>query len=159
MADGAVELRQPVERDRLGATDAHERLDIFVGTWHTVGEILSGDEGPPRVLRAIDTYEWGAGGHFLVHHVDGDMGGHPVQALEVIGWDPDRGDYFSHAYDNTGSVASYRASLTELRWQILGAQERFDGQFSEDRHILRGQWERLVDGCWTAWMTISLTRV
>lgn len=137
---------------------ARERLDVFVGTWRTVGEIVGDAPGEPLELRGTDVYEWLGGGHFLVHHVDGDMGGQPVQALEVIGWDPDRGEYFSHAYDNGGTVALYRAALDGLRWQIFGEQERFDGQFSEDRRILRGSWERLVNGHWTPWMTLSLTR-
>ena len=110
-------------------------------------------------LRATDTYEWLPGGYFLLHRVDGTMGGHPVQALEVIGYDPERGDYFSQSYDNTGSTASYRARLEGERWQIIGERERFDGRFTEGGRVLRGRWERLADGRWVDWMTLSLTRV
>ena len=142
-----------------GATPAHDRLNIFVGTWHTVGEILGGEAGEPMALRATDTYEWLPGGYFLIHHVDGTVDGQPVQTLEVIGHDPERGDYFSQSYDNAGSVASYRARLEGGRWQIIGEHERFDGEFAEGGRVLRGQWEQLVGGRWVGWMRLSLTRV
>jgi hypothetical protein len=43
------------------------RLGALVGRWRSEGHIV-GD--PPAPITGTDTYEWLAGGFFLVHHVD-----------------------------------------------------------------------------------------
>ena len=137
----------------------HRRLQIFVGTWRTEGEIVTDPAAPTARLQATDTYEWLAGEYFLLHRVDGRMGDDVVQALEVIGYDADRGAYFTHAFDNQGNAVAYEASLRGPAWSIAGPSERFTGIFSEDGTRLTGTWERFVEGAgWTHWMTMSLTK-
>lgn len=138
----------------------HARLGVFVGSWRTQGELLSDSPGGPATpLRATDRYEWLPGGFFLLHHVDARVGDAVVHALEVIGFDERRGEYFSHAYDGGGTMTTYAARLDGDRWRIEGATERFAGAFSADRQLLTGRWERLVDGAgWVPWMTLTLTK-
>lgn len=132
----------------------HDRLDVFVGRWHTEGEIVGGGR-----LQAIDRYEWLPGGFFLLHTVEGTMDGSAVRALEIIGWDAARGAYTSRSYDDQGNVADYEAMLGEHSWTIVGATERFVGAFDETHRTLRGAWEHVGhDGEWRSWMTIALAR-
>lgn len=132
----------------------HERLGVFVGRWRTEGEIVGGGR-----LRAIDRYEWVPGRFFLLHTVEGTMDGSAVNALEVIGWDAERGCYVSRSYDDQGNVADYEATLGDRSWTIVGGTERFVGAFDAGHRTLRGDWERLgPDGEWSPWMSISLTR-
>lgn len=139
---------------------AHHRLGVFIGSWHTEGEIQTDSPGVTLRLHATDSYEWMPGGYFLVHRVDGRMGDMVVQALEVIGYDEDCDCYVSQSFDNSGNTASYRAYLRGDEWSIEGARERFTGVFSEDRRTLRGRWERSADGEeWRPWMAITLTRM
>jgi hypothetical protein len=137
----------------------HERLDVFVGRWHTRGEILTDPSGAPAPLEAIDTYEWLPGGFFLLHHVDGRMGADVIQALEIIGYDSSRGSYFTQAFDSQGKVGSYEADLRDGGWAMRGATERFSGTFSADGLTLTGSWERSADGAtWSPWMKIVLRK-
>lgn len=136
-----------------------ERLEIFVGTWRTEGEIVTDPSAAPLPLRATDSYEWLPGRHFLLHRVDGRLGDEEVQTLEIIGYDATVGAYFTHSYDNHGNVGLYQASLHDRAWSITGSSERFTGAFSHDGTTLAGIWERFADGeGWTHWMTIRLTR-
>jgi hypothetical protein len=137
----------------------HERLDVFVGRWHTRGEILAGGANAAATLEAIDTYEWLPGGFFLLHHVDGRMGGEVVQALEIIGYDASRPGYFTHAFDSQGRFSSYESELRDGALTIRGRTERFSGQFSPDGGTLTGSWERSDDGGrWSPWMKVTLKK-
>lgn len=139
----------------------HQRLEIFVGTWKTEGRILESDSsGPPSRLTAVDIYDWGPGGFFLIHHVDGRMGEEEVKTIEIIGFDAASQEYRMHSFDNQGNTATYKAILRGRAWKIWGEAERFTGEFSEDGSSLSGRWERSAGGAgWQPWMEITLTRV
>lgn len=139
---------------------ALSHLNVFVGKWMTEGLITESPSGPAVKLKAIDTYEWLPGGFFLIHHVDGLIGDKEVKTIEIIGYDASKQVYFTHAYDNHGSMASYYANLLGRDWKITGNTERFSGKFSVDGNTLIGTWELLGnDEEWTHWMDIRLTKV
>ncbi|MFS0556800.1 DUF1579 family protein [Brevibacillus sp. 179-C9.3 HS] len=139
---------------------ALSRLNVFVGKWMTEGLITESPSGPVAKLKAIDTYEWLPGGFFLIHHVDGMMGDKEVKTIEIIGYDASNQVYFTHAYDNQGSMGSYYANLLGRDWTITGNTERFSGKFSVDGKTLIGTWELLGnDQSWVHWMDIRLTKV
>ncbi|WP_339290063.1 DUF1579 family protein [Paenibacillus sp. FSL W8-0187] len=139
---------------------AMARLNVFVGKWNTEGVIKASPSGPADQLKAIDTYEWLPGGHFLIHHVDGHMGKEEVKAIEIIGYDASSQKYTTHSYDNQGNFSAYQANLIDRAWTILGKSERFTGMFSEDSNTLTGSWELSNDGKnWVHWMDIKLTKV
>lgn len=130
-------------------TPAHRKLDVLVGTWDTTGTLLP-DNTP---FTAEDRYEWFPGGHFLLHHVDADMG-ERVQALEVFRVDGD--GFVAESYDSAGghTISRVRLDGTELR--ILADTERFAGRIENDQ--VNGVWERRETDGWVRWMTVSLTR-
>ena len=52
----------------------HERLWSIAGRWATDGHVIV---DPPVPVTGFDTYEVLAGGYFLVHHVDVQVGDQP----------------------------------------------------------------------------------
>jgi hypothetical protein len=131
-------------------------LDIFVGIWDTSGRLWATPEAEPVDFRAEDRYEWLAGGHFLLHHVEADMAGTEVLALEIAR--PDGDEWILDSYDNTGGFAVSRARLTGRDWLITGESERFAGTFTPDLTRIVGRWERLDQGEWVRWMEVTLTK-
>jgi hypothetical protein len=66
----------------------HKKLGVFLGRWHTTGEVAGSAPGPG--VDSIDTYEWYPGGFFLIHHADAKVGGDDIQSIEIMGYDPAR---------------------------------------------------------------------
>jgi hypothetical protein len=138
---------------------AHGKLEPFVGRWKTEGVIRATADAPESRFTAVDTYEWMAGGFFLLHHVDARMGGVHLTALEIIGYDAASDTYPMRSYDSLGNTGTHTATLRDGVWTFTGETERFSGAFSEDGGTLTGTWERSEDGTtWEPWMDVTLTR-
>ena len=60
----------------------NERLNVFVGKWHTTGEVASSK--PALKIDAIDTYEWLPGGYSLIHYADSNIGNERIHSIEII---------------------------------------------------------------------------
>jgi hypothetical protein len=151
------------------------RLGALVGRWRSEGYIV-GD--PPVPITGTDTYEWLAGGFFLVHHVDVVIGQQRVQALELLGeYDPTTDSFTARAYDNQGNVTVMRASVDEQGvWRFTGGGDvaavarpasaeaggavRSTLTISPDRAGMTARWERSDDGAsWQPWMDMTFTRM
>jgi Protein of unknown function (DUF1579) len=142
-----------------GPGEGHRRLQVFVGRWETAGEVRATAEAPAFRFTATDTYEWMAGGFFLLHHVDAAMGDTHLRALEIVRYDAETDTYPMQSYDSQGGVATHTGVLDGRAWRIVGETERFAGEFDGDGRVLRGTWERSEDGeAWEPWMDITLTR-
>jgi hypothetical protein len=139
--------------------DQVEDLEVFVGTWNTSGTIASENGREPSEVRAIDVYAWFPGEKFLLHHVDGSMGGAQVKALEILRYDEVEEGLVSQSIDNSGRYAEYKLRLSGRRWEIFGASERFEGEFNEDFTRLEGQWFTVRGGQDREWMQIKLKKV
>ena len=145
---------------QAAASPGLEKLEAFVGTWSTAGEIRAGEHGPATAFSAIDRYEWMEGGHFLLHHVDARMGDGHLVALEVIGYDAATGTYPMRSFDSQGNTGTHTARMQDGTWTFQGESERFTGRFSDDGNTITGLWEQSADGVtWTPWMDVTLTRV
>jgi hypothetical protein len=129
-------------------------LEILAGHWDTTGTVI-GEKSP---FEAVDIYEWMPGGYFLLHHVEAEMGGAEVRALEVIGADPGGSGYVTWSFDNSGGALTYRAQLDGRKWSIDGEAERFRGEVSPDGRTLEGQWSQKRGGQWVPWMDIALRK-
>lgn len=129
-------------------------MDIFIGTWDTSGQLWATPEAEPVDFTAEDRYEWLAGGHFLLHHVEADMAGTEVRALEIAR--PDGDEWILDSYDNAGGFSVSRARLDGEDWRITGESERFAGTFTADHTRIAGRWERLDQGEWVRWMEVTL---
>ena len=94
--------------------DAHHRLDVFVGTWHTEGTSFADGQttDDPRASgvrwTSDEHYEWLPGGFFLLHQWDALAGTREFKGTEIIGYDEADGGYFTRFFDNAGSIPSTR---------------------------------------------------
>ena len=112
----------------------------------------------PR-LNATDVYEWLPGKQFLLHWVDGRLGGTRVRSVEVIGFDTKRRRFHATSYDSGGAVTSFTSTLRVKTWRITGKSERFVGTFSKGFRAMSGTWFRKQPGGkWAAWLTITLRK-
>jgi hypothetical protein len=139
-----------------------QRLQVLVGRWKTQGSTRAAEGLPAARIDAIDTYEWLVEGVALLHRVDARVGDLKVDGAEIIGYDPDGARYVTQYFGSDGPTA-YEADLSEegerLVWTMRSPDTRFSGEFSDDRDVITGRWERLSnDATWTGWMDIILTK-
>lgn len=136
----------------------HEALAPFVGRWRTRGEVRASGSTPALEIAGTDAYEWLPGGFFLLHRVDVRIGGDPVQAIEIIGWDAEAGTYFMRSYDSQGGTGEMTATVAGGVWTFTGDAERFTGEFGEGGRTLSGHWQRREGADWCPWMDVHLTK-
>lgn len=138
----------------------HQRLDAFVGTWNTEGQVRASSSGPAVRIAAIDTYQWLEGGFFLLHRWDAQMPDGNTKGIEVIGYDAASKTYPMHSFDNLGNVAVMHASVDGNRWTFTGESVRYTGGFSDDGKTFAGLWERRSDdgASWSPWMDVTLRK-
>lgn len=141
-----------------GSDPALKRLDAFVGTWKTKGEIKTTDNNPAIPIEGTDTYEWLPGGNFLIHRVDVRMGGEQIDSIEIIGYDPSTGKYPMHYFGHQGSTGVMHAIVEGNTWTFTGETERFTGSFNESGDVITGKWEQVDESGWVHWMDIKLTK-
>jgi hypothetical protein len=65
---------------------ALRRLDRLVGTWTMEGNLVGSDE---HNIRGQTTFRWLPGGFFLEQRARIDFAGQQIDALELIGYDPE----------------------------------------------------------------------
>jgi Protein of unknown function (DUF1579) len=137
------------------------RLEVLVGRWSSTGRTVPGASEPATTITGTDTYDWLAGGFFLVHRVDVRMGGEQVEVLELIG-PHDRSDhsYPMRSFDNQGNFATMTARVRDDGvWTFTGASERATLTIGEDGATMTARWERSADGSsWVHWMDMQLTK-
>jgi Protein of unknown function (DUF1579) len=135
------------------------RLEIFIGTWNTTGEVLETASAPAAKLSATDTYRWLPGKRFIVHDADARFGEDVSRSIEVIGFDHAGKKYLAHSYDDQGVSEIFEVGLKGLRWRIKGDTARFSGKFDPRQLKLTGLWE-LKDKKvgWQPWIKLTLAR-
>jgi hypothetical protein len=134
-------------------------LNAFVGTWNTEGEIKESPFGPAGKLVGSDTYEWLAGGFFLIHRVDVRMGSQKNESIEIIGYDAPSKSYRMHSFDSQGNSVVMQAGVAGNTWTFSGESMRFKGTFREDGKSISGKWEYLGDDSnWHHWIDVKLTK-
>ena len=138
------------------ATGRLERLNPFVGSWHTEGEMLTGAHAK---FEASDEYEWLPGGHFLLHRFDAQMPEGRVQGIEIIGGGVEDDVYPMHSFDSQGHEGFLLARVDGGTWTFSGDTMRFAGRFVDEGRTFTGLWQlRSDDGSWQPWMSVRLRR-
>lgn len=134
-------------------------LNVFVGKWETQGQIKESPYGPAGKLIGTDTYEWLAGGFFLVHRVNVRMGDQKNESIEIIGYDALAKIYSMHSFDSQGNSILMQADVRGDTWTFTGESMRFTGVFGNDGKSISGKWEYLgEDSGWHHWMDVKLTK-
>src|ERR671918_1085387 len=124
MAESNSNAQQPPKPD-----PALKRLDAFVGKWNTEGQMKESPFGPAGKIIGTDTYEWLAGGFFLLHRVDVRMGDQKNESIEIIGYDASTKTYPMHSFDSQGNSLVMEAELVDDTWSFTGESMRFTGVF------------------------------
>lgn len=135
------------------------RLERFIGTWNTTGDVLETEAGPATVLAATDLYRWLPGRHFIVHEVDARFGDSPARSMEVIGFDAASRKYLARSFDDQGATERFEVALKGRKWTIVGESVRFNGMFNADDSQLTGWWElKGKERGWQPWIRLKLAR-
>ena len=143
----------------------HKKLGVFLGRWHTTGEVAATEETPAATIDAVDTYEWYPGEFFLVHNADGRVGDAAIKSIEIMGYDPERQCYFAPFFDSTGGFGVEEIRLNGNTWtwrgsNVMGVKEhRCIAVVSDDGRTVRAPHEKSDDGeKWALWMDVTLRR-
>lgn len=135
------------------------RLEVFIGTWNTTGEVLETESGPMGLLSATDSYRWLPGKQFIVHDADARFGSQPARSMEVMGFDASKQQYFTRSFDDQGTTEAFVVALEGRRWTIRGKNVRFDGSFNPRKNRLSGLWElKGRRSGWQPWIKLELVR-
>ena len=118
---------------------ALRRLDRLVGTWTMEGNLVGSDE---RNIRGETTFGWLPGGFFLEQRARIDFLGLQIDALELIGYDPETDTFPSTVF------SGFSPTPLPYRWDVRGdsvtitvaygpLDATFTGSWREGRHLLR----------------------
>lgn len=139
-----------------------QNLDVFVGKWRTEGQSFAEGQQPddPRASSvpwvSEESYEWLPGEHFLLHTWDAMVGTYPFRGTEIIGYDPDKGCYFSHLFDNAGNHGAYQGECDGEVWHFDEAGTRSVIVVSEDQQAMDVSWQWTNGG--TQWLPLCERR-
>jgi hypothetical protein len=143
----------------------HRELGVFVGRWHTIGDVAASASTPAAKVDSIDTYEWYPGEFFLIHHADSKVGEDRIHSLEVIGFDPAQQRYLASFFDSTGGsgIEELRRDGATWTWRgsnVMGVKEhRCIAVVSDDRKTIRARHEKSEDGKnWAPWIDVTLQK-
>ncbi len=126
-------------------------LEPLIGTWHLLGD-----------TQGTVSYEWLAGGFFLLQRFDFALYDHQVTGIEVIGHLQPFGqspsvEIRSRAYDSVGNTLDYVYELEDDTLMIWGGEKGspayFKGKFSADGSACDGAWHYPGGGGYTSTMT------
>jgi hypothetical protein len=142
-----------------------EKLGVFLGSWHTTGDVAATTTTPAVKVDSIDTYEWYAGEFFLVHSADSKMGDDVIKTLEIIGYDAKRHCYLATFFDSTGGYGTEELRVANNTWtwrgsNVMGVKEhRCIAVISDDGNTIEARHEKSDDGKhWELWMDVTLTK-
>jgi hypothetical protein len=174
MGHSRGESRDTHEQKPLHSTPAraapdaeHERLQVFVGSWHMEGRQLEGPAGSAATISAFQKYEWLPGGQFLVHRFDGHVGGSQAACVEIIGVEERRG-YRAHTFYDNGRMNVWDITHRDGEWRAMGdwnAGDRYlkvrcTTTFADDGQTMDSKWEHSQDGhAWQTFWEVSARKV
>lgn len=140
-----------IEMTQHPVSESVAALDRLVGHWDVTGEAVG-----------TVTYEWLAGGYFLLQRVALEQYGQQTTGIEVIGqlrpfMEPPSEHVHSRFYDSQGNTLDYVYELAGDELTIWagepGGPAYFRGTFSPDGTVLDGAWVYPGGGGYASTMT------
>jgi hypothetical protein len=121
---------------------ALRRLDRLVGTWSMEGHLVGSEE---KNIKGEVTFRWLPGGFFLENRTRLDFAGTEIDALELIGYDPETKTFPSTVF------SGFSATPLPYKWDVSDdtltisvsygpLDATFRGRFSEDGESFEGGW-------------------
>jgi Protein of unknown function (DUF1579) len=138
----------------------HARLETFIGKWINEGETVPQGDDPPMKILTSDVCEWIAGRFAVLHTAYGRTGDLDVGGVEILGYDPESGNYTSHFFDSQGHVIVDELLYDEGKWIWQGERIRTTSTFSDDGKVQHSLHEQTDNGTdWYLAMDVTLRRV
>jgi len=156
-----MKVNEPQARqERRAPGPEHRLLDQLIGKWITEGETAAEEGAPALPIVASDVYEWMPGGFFVLHTAHGRIGDAAVGGTEVIGYDEDRGTYWTRFFDSGGNDTVSELTARNGAWIWQGETTRCTAEPTRDGRALRARHERRVDAAgWVLSMDVTLRRL
>jgi Protein of unknown function (DUF1579) len=110
---------------------ALRRLDRLVGRWTTEGNLLGSGE---RNIKGETTFRWLPGGFFLEQRARIDFMGLQIDALELIGYDPETDTFPSTVF------SGFSPEPLPYRWDVQGDGVTIAVSYGELDATFRGSW-------------------
>jgi hypothetical protein len=133
-------------------SDAHRRLNVFVGKWRAKGQSYAdGQRSDAPLASAVpwtsdENYAWLPGGFFLLHSWDAMAGQKVFKGNEILGHDVAQGGYFTRFFDNAGFHPEYSAGVDGNVWTFTEPRTRASIAVSDDGNNMKVFWEWKSDG-------------
>jgi len=128
-------------------TEAHRRLEPFVGMWEVVGYNAGAAPNAPNTpVTGEESYTWLPGRFFLLGHWDHRFGTDRHVGLNIIRYDANTGQYSSYNVDNLGFARTYRVTQRDDVWSFVGDWERATWALGHDGQTMTIDWEITRDG-------------
>lgn len=125
--------------------EQHEALAVFIGDWAAEGTAYGADRsGSP--WRSVHSARWHSGGQFVVQD---ERANGPFDTMSFLGWDQERGTYFSWSIENHGFNREYLVTVDGDVWTLSGESERATITFSDEGRTQTHHWEFRPEGEWT----------
>jgi Protein of unknown function (DUF1579) len=107
---------------------ALKRLDRLVGRWSMEGNLVGSDE---KNIRGETSFRWLPGGFFLEQRAHIDFMGAEIDALELIGYDPETETFPSTVYSNFSPIPlPYRWDVRDDTVVITVSNGQLDATFT-----------------------------
>lgn len=130
-------------------------LAVFLGDWSAEGTAY-GTDGAGAEWRSVHSARWHSGEFFVVQD---ERANGPFDTKSFLGWDQDRGTYFSWSVENHGFAREYLLRRDHNTWRFDGATERATIVFSNDGRTQTHHWEFKPQGVWIALCDRVATRI
>ncbi len=107
-------MEKKIGSEALRPNPALEPLKVFVGQWQTTG---SHPYLPGIILHGRTTFDWLAGGAFLIMHTEIDHPGFP-DGVAIFGSDDVAKTYYQLTFDERGISRKFDMTMTgnQLKW-------------------------------------------
>ena len=110
---------------------ALRRLDRLVGRWTMEGNLLGSDE---KNIKGETTFRWLPGGFFLEQRAHIDFMGLQIDALELIGYDPETDSFPSTVF------SGFSREPLPYRWDVLDDAVTIAVSYGELDATFTGSW-------------------
>ncbi len=152
-------------------TKEHELLKKFVGEWESTAEAVAGPNMPAMTCKGRTSARM-LGGFWVVIEGQTDMMGMKIDAVQTIGYDPEKKKYigtwidsmFNHKWDYSGTVDAAGKKLTleaeGPNFMAEGKTAKFRDafEFKSPDHIEATSSMLGEDGKWVQFMTGQIKR-
>jgi hypothetical protein len=147
-ASGVLAREPRVDTEPTPAiTEAHRRLEPFIGTWTVAGENKAAAPNAPNTpVTGEESYVWLPGRFFLLGHWDHRFGNDRHTGINIIRYDQTSGQYSSYNVDNFGFARTYRVAQRDGVWSFTGDWERAAWSLGADGRTMTVDWEATEDG-------------